>query len=116
MEILQTTYIDTDIQFLQEVAGNFMSFAAPHPIASIYDIHGSASMDTERDQNSFILLKKNKYSDVVEVTDKVLDFFSQQNNGSKLPLVNGDLIVLTAVDRVDGAKYLLASFHGDTNG
>ena len=34
----------------------------------------------------------------------------------KLPVVNRDLVVLIAVDALDGSKYLLASFHGDTNG
>jgi len=116
VEILQTTYADADIQFLQEVAGNFLSFAGKHPISSLYDIHQSASMDTERDQNSYILLKKGRYSEVTEVTAKVLDFSAARNNGTKLPLVNGDLLVLAAVDASDKVKYLLASFHGDTNG
>jgi hypothetical protein len=116
VEILQTVYSDSDIQFLQEVAGNFRSFAAQHPISSLFDIHQSASMDTERDQNSYILLKKGRYKDIVEVTDKVVSFSAERNNGTKLPLVNGDLLVLVAVDAVDNTKYLLASFHGDTNG
>eukprot|EP01032_Pedospumella_encystans_P014799 gene14799-16970_t len=116
VEILQTTYADMDIQFLQEVAGNFLSFAAKHPIASLYDIHQSASMDTERDQNSYILLKKGRYKEVTEMTDKVVSFAVERNNGTKLPLVNGDLLVLVAVDATDNTRYLLASFHGDTNG
>jgi hypothetical protein len=116
VEILQTTYGDADVQFLQEVAGNFRSFAAPQEIGRAFDIYQSESMDTERDQNSFILLKKGKFTDVVELTAKVNEFYSQQHSGEKLPLVNGDLIVLMATDATDGAKYLLASFHGDTNG
>eukprot|EP00286_Rhodomonas_abbreviata_P023799 CAMPEP_0181296048 /NCGR_PEP_ID=MMETSP1101-20121128/4483_1 /TAXON_ID=46948 /ORGANISM="Rhodomonas abbreviata, Strain Caron Lab Isolate" /LENGTH=593 /DNA_ID=CAMNT_0023400861 /DNA_START=84 /DNA_END=1865 /DNA_ORIENTATION=- len=116
VEILQTTYADADVQFLQEMAGDFMSFAKKQPIYELFDVYQSASMDPDRDQNSFILLKKGKYTDVVEVTDKVFALFSQQNDGSKLPAANGDLLVLLATDALDGAKYLLASFHGDTNG
>lgn len=116
VEILQTTYGSTDIQFLQEMAGNFLSFATTRPIAQMYDIYQSASMDTERDQNSFILLRKGRFGEVVEVTDKVLAYYEAQNAGAKLPVVNGDLLVVTAVDLVSQAKYLLASFHGDTNG
>jgi hypothetical protein len=115
VEILGSTYSDADIQFLQEVAGNFKTFTKDKAIAAQFDVHQSESMDTERDQNSYILLRKLKYKDVVEVTTAVQDHYSQHNNGTKLPLVNGDLLVLIATD-VDGTKYILASFHGDTNG
>ena len=110
LEILQTTYADADIQFLQEVAGNFLKFSSSHPIAKIFDVYQSASMDPERDQNSFILLKKNRFVDVEEVTDKVMSFYP------KLPVVAGDLLVIAATAAIDGAKYGLVSFHGDTNG
>jgi hypothetical protein len=116
VEILQTTYGNADIQFLQEVAGNFLKFTAGRPIVDAFDIYQSASMDPERDQNSYILLKKRRYVEVTEVTDGVLRYYEAQNNGTKLPVVDGDLLVLAATDAVDGAKYVLASFHGDTNG
>lgn len=116
IEILQTTYADADIQFLQEVAGNFLKFTQGHPIAETFDIYQSASMDPERDQNSFILLKKRRYVEVSEATDAVLRYYQTQTNGTKLPVVDGDLLVLLATDALDGAKYVLASFHGDTNG
>jgi len=116
VEILGSTYADADIQFLQEVAGNFKTFTANKAITGQFDVHQSGSMDTERDQNSYILLRKQKYTDVTEVTDQVQDFFTKSNNGSKLPLVNGDLLVLLVTDVADGTNYLLASFHGDTNG
>lgn len=116
VEILQTTYGDSDIVFLQEVAGNFPSFAKAHEVATLFDIHGAASMDADRDQNSFILLKNGKYRDIVEVTDQVIALHAKENNDAKLPVVNGDLVVLVVVNDNDGSKYLLASFHGDTNG
>lgn len=70
-------------------------------------------MDTDRDQNSFILLKKGRFSDMVDETKEVMSEFSAD---TQVPVVAGDLFVLSAVDRRDGQKYLFASFHGDTNG
>lgn len=126
VEILQNTYGDADVQFLQEVAGNFPAFTEPLSLSrTLFDVHQTASMDTERDQNSYILLKKGKYSNVVEITDKVVEYYAERqqqqiNNGSKqaatLPVANGDLIVLIATDNTDNTKYMFASFHGDTNG
>ena len=70
-------------------------------------------MDADRDQNSFILLKKDIFREVKEVTNDVL---KELDTSKDVPLAKGDLLALTAVDAEDGTKYLLASFHGDTNG
>lgn len=75
-------------------------------------------MDADRDQNSFILLRRGKFKDVREVTSEVMDELKASlGNKIKAPVMNGDLLVLTATS-ADGnpTKYLLASFHGDTNG
>lgn len=116
IEILQTTYANADVQFLQEVAGNFLKYTAAHPIAMLFDIHQSSSMDPERDQNSFVLLRRGRYVEVTEVTQDVLRYYREQHAGALLPVVDGDLLVLAATDAQDGAKYIFASFHGDTNG
>jgi len=121
VDILATTYGHADILFLQEVAGNFPTFAIMKQISKLFHIYQASNMDTERDQNSFILLKKGKYRDVKDVTEDVISFYTEMNQSdnstsSKLPVVNGDLIAITAVDQRDSTKYLLASFHGDTNG
>jgi len=113
IEILQATYGYADIQFLQEVAGSFADAAKKKPLSSIFNIYYPSEMDADRDQNSFILLKKDRFKDVVEVTSSVL----KELDGSKdVPLAKGDLLALTCTDAEDGTKYLLASFHGDTNG
>ena len=70
-------------------------------------------MDHDRDQNSMILLKKGRFTDAVDETAEVMNEFPKD---LKVPIVNGDLFVLSATDKVDGQKYLFASFHGDTNG
>ena len=38
------------------------------------------------------------------------------SSGKPAPVAPGDLLVITAVKKLSGQKYLLASFHGDTNG
>jgi hypothetical protein len=74
-------------------------------------------MDDDRDQNSFILLKKHMFRDVHEVTEAVLtELANLSQKGKPAPVMKGDLLALTAIDASDQTKYLLASFHGDTNG
>lgn len=112
MEILETTYNDQDIIFLQEVAGAFARAVQSKPLINYYDVYYPKVMDDDRDQNSFILLKKGKYTDIKEVTENVLD----EIKGTSAPIAKGDLLAMTVVDNTDNKKYLLGSFHGDTNG
>ena len=113
IEILQTSYANTDIQFLQEVASSFAETAKKTDLLSMFDVISPISMDPDRDQNSFILLKKGIFQDIVEVTADVL---AELGTSKKVPIANGDLIAVTAIKVDDGSRYLLASFHGDTNG
>ena len=46
----------------------------------------------------------------------MINEYKKTNNQSKLPIVNGDLIAIIVIDLIDNVKYILASFHGDTNG
>lgn len=58
-----------------------------------------------------------QYRDVRDVTEELLSSVTELNSSSvALPVVNGDLVAILATDARDGTKYLLASFHGDTNG
>lgn len=117
IEILEKTYVDADIQFLQEVAGSFGTACANHKIGTEYfDVYSPAEMDSDRDQNSFILLKKEKFINVVELTSEALAELAALPSKKPAPVAIGDLLVLSATDGMDGTKYLLASFHGDTNG
>ena len=124
IEILTTTYKDYDMQFLQEVGSAFIKSASKNEhVLSLFDVHVPIKLDTKRDQNSVILLGKNKYQSVTEVTDKVIALYNSKNADSKLPVADGDLFAIT-VEKLDSTdnqlrnygKYLLASFHGDTNG
>ena len=112
-QILQTTYATADIQFLQEVASSYADAISKKPLANIYDVYYPATMDADRDQNSYILLKKKKFKDVLEVTSNIL---KQLDSSKDTPVSNGDLMALTATDVEDGTKYIFVSFHGDTNG
>jgi hypothetical protein len=134
LNILLNSYNDSNVVFLQEVAGTF--FAAYQQLQhqqskkldadterfraflSSYEIVSSSLMDYDRDQNSFILLKKDQFVEIKEVTPQVLTILNEmyKEKNSKNPVVNGDLLVLTAIDRRDNNRYLFASFHGDTNG
>jgi hypothetical protein len=113
IQILQTSYATADVQFLQEVASSFGDAVEKRPLANIFDIYYPAVMDSKRDQNSFILLKKGKFNEVTDVTSRIL---KKADHSHPVPVMDGDLLVLTAIDAVDGARYIFASFHGDTNG
>jgi hypothetical protein len=76
-------------------------------VSQLFDVHFPEDLDSDRDQNSLILLKKGAFANVVEVTRGV----------AAVGQSKGDLFVVTAdATAGDGTLYLLASFHGDTNG
>eukprot|EP01031_Cornospumella_fuschlensis_P038453 gene38453-46735_t len=117
LEILQSKYSDMEVVFLQEVASSFANTIRRHALGNMYDVHMPVDIDAERDQNSFILLKKGRYVDVKEVTKEVIALLPSGNGShSKVPLAKGDLLVLLAEDTLDKTSYIFASFHGDTNG
>jgi hypothetical protein len=114
VEILETSYSDSDVIFLQEVAGSFPTVIKSSPLSGFYNLYQPSNLDADRDQNSFILLRKERFTGVVEVTKSVMNSFS--NSSKKVPVENGDLLVVLATDVVSNSKYIFASFHGDTNG
>lgn len=115
LDILETTYNNQDIVFLQEVAGSFKGKAQRQKLGTMfYDIHSPADIDGDRDQNSFILLKKDRYVEVREVTEAVLGVLRKEY--PKAPVAKGDVFAVTVRDSITGHPFLLASFHGDTNG
>ena len=119
VEILETTYKDYDVQFLQEAAAEFVDEANAAPLGMAqFDVHFPEKLDGDRNQNSLILLKKGEFTDVKEITDSVLSSFkpAADSRGKAVPLDNGDLFAVVATGAADGTEYLFASFHGDTNG
>ena len=115
LEILETTYREQDVVFLQEVASSFKAKAQEHQLGSTYfDVMSPGDIDGDRDQNSYILLKKGRFSSFQEVTEAVLETLALDN--PKAPVVKGDMFAMTAQDSMTGEHMLFASFHGDTNG
>jgi len=111
--ILASTYSDASIVFLQESAGVFVNKAEEHTeISNRYMVARLGAPDTKRDQNSVILLRRAYFREetLLEHTASVMRTFDKS-----VPVATGDLLVIAVEDNL-GRKYLLASFHGDTNG
>lgn len=115
-EILETPlYNDLDIVFLQESSMTFAHVAEARALGtSDYDIYAPREVDPSRDQNSLILLRKERWSEPIDVTADVRTILLEKDGSS--PIALGDLCVYQATRLLDGKKYILASFHGDTNG
>uniref|UniRef100_A0A6U1J5H5 Endonuclease/exonuclease/phosphatase domain-containing protein n=1 Tax=Tetraselmis chuii TaxID=63592 RepID=A0A6U1J5H5_9CHLO len=73
-----------------------------------------AQMDTKRNQNSVILLAKEPFATetAVEVTDAVV---AELPSDQSVPVAPGDICAYKVASK-KGNHYMLASFHGDTNG
>ena len=100
LEILERTYGDADVLFVQEAASAFVKTASAS-LGDKYHILAPSSMDPKRDQNSLVLVKKGFGAfEEVDVLSSLSD----------APVAAGDLLV------VQNDDYVLASFHGDTNG
>eukprot|EP00908_Phaeocystis_cordata_P018682 Transcript_30145.p1 GENE.Transcript_30145~~Transcript_30145.p1 ORF type:complete len:442 (-),score=245.97 Transcript_30145:935-2260(-) len=112
LQIMTQTYADADVIFLQEVSGDFIRKAKRNELSTRYLIVHCASLDASRDQNSLLLLSK-RYFDAASVVELTGDAMGALDKAA--PVAAGDLILVSCAD-LRGRKYLLASFHGDTNG
>mmetsp|Transcript_16733 Transcript_16733/g.45899 ORF Transcript_16733/g.45899 Transcript_16733/m.45899 type:complete len:514 (-) Transcript_16733:133-1674(-) len=114
LEILKSTYIDSDIITLQEVSSSFIDQARASKLGKMFHIVAPAELDAVRDQNSVIFLKKELFPSGpgVEITKLVEEAFPK---GAKVPVASGDILAITATNKF-GLNLVVASFHGDTNG
>jgi len=101
LEILQTTYRDADVVFLQE-AGNQLLDMLRDTYKSTHELVLPRNYNKKRNQNSVMLLRK----DLVSSTQEYLI----PEDGWE----SGDLLVVKT--KVAGVDFTLGSFHGDTNG
>jgi len=117
IEILTLAYHDSDIIFLQEVSGAFVSKAKETELGKRYAILVPEKMDSARDQNSAILIRTDLFNQntIKEVTSEVSLLLTPSESKRDVPVADGDIFVVEIEDG-DGQTYLLASFHGDTNG
>eukprot|EP00542_Grammatophora_oceanica_P011988 CAMPEP_0194027176 /NCGR_PEP_ID=MMETSP0009_2-20130614/1366_1 /TAXON_ID=210454 /ORGANISM="Grammatophora oceanica, Strain CCMP 410" /LENGTH=623 /DNA_ID=CAMNT_0038666143 /DNA_START=116 /DNA_END=1987 /DNA_ORIENTATION=+ len=114
LSILETTYIDSDIITLQEVSSSFIDQARSSKLGDAFHIVAPADLDAVRDQNSVIFLSKDSFPGGAssEVTSAVEAAFPP---GEKVPVAKGDILAITTTN-TDGVPFVVASFHGDTNG
>mmetsp|Transcript_43765 Transcript_43765/g.138318 ORF Transcript_43765/g.138318 Transcript_43765/m.138318 type:complete len:949 (-) Transcript_43765:52-2898(-) len=107
LSILKNTYSDVDVFFIQEAAAGFVD-AAKQVMGRKYMVMRPYLLDGFRNQNSIILASREFF--VEGSTEHVI----RLAGGGKW-IAPGDLCAMT-MKGVDGFRYLLASFHGDTNG
>lgn len=112
LSILKNSYGDADIIMLQEVSGAFIDYARRE--LPKYHVVPPEALDAVRDQNSAILLNKKTFPNGhgTEITSLIERAFP---TGEQVPVATGDILAITAVDAGD-IPYVIASFHGDTNG
>lgn len=102
---------DADIICMQEAAGLFLSALTNSDLSKTFHILSPEKMCAKRDQNSIILVRKDRFDNtgVIELTNLVSD---EMKDGG---LADGDLFVVSLKD-FEQNKFYLTSFHGDTNG
>eukprot|EP00928_Gymnodinium_smaydae_P013467 TRINITY_DN14908_c0_g2_i1.p1 TRINITY_DN14908_c0_g2~~TRINITY_DN14908_c0_g2_i1.p1 ORF type:complete len:530 (+),score=123.04 TRINITY_DN14908_c0_g2_i1:136-1725(+) len=116
LKILEDQYSDADVIFLQECAAAFTSaIRGSDVLASRFLLLAPAELDAKRDQNSLILASRRRFrvEAAEEITSQVYSFITGTG------LATGDLCAMRvppAQDDPDQTPYLLASFHGDTDG
>lgn len=111
--ILDETYYSAKVVFIQEAAAAFVDRVLAHPsLSNRYMVLHPPQLDGKRDQNSIILADKSSF-DEDSATDITPEILAGVTNWPTAP---GDLVAVSVKCRHDGRKYLLASFHGDTNG
>jgi len=114
LAILNNVYGESDVITLQEVSSAFIYMAAASELGKRYHVVAPGDIDSARDQNSVIFLKKETFPAGAssEISKLVEESFPA---GVKVPVAKGDILAVTATDK-DGLNYVIASFHGDTNG
>eukprot|EP00192_Tetraselmis_astigmatica_P006288 CAMPEP_0117670250 /NCGR_PEP_ID=MMETSP0804-20121206/12632_1 /TAXON_ID=1074897 /ORGANISM="Tetraselmis astigmatica, Strain CCMP880" /LENGTH=518 /DNA_ID=CAMNT_0005478495 /DNA_START=155 /DNA_END=1711 /DNA_ORIENTATION=- len=112
--ILENIYFDADIMFLQEVAAEWLRLFSASKMAKTFALLAPGQLDSKRNQNSVIVVRKELFAleSAEEVTKDVLEQLPKEAN---VPVAAGDLCAYTVTSK-KGNKWLLASFHGDTNG
>lgn len=107
---LQSVYGETDVIFLQEVR---TTMAVAATLSESY-ICAAPNPPSKADQNSIILLRKSRF-DASSVEDVTSDARALFPTDGAAKISDGDLLVIKVLD-ASGKKFLLASFHGDTDG
>ena len=105
-------YAGCDAIFLQEVAANFVPKLSSSALGATHHVLAPAKLDSARDQNSVILLKKATFPNATNIAE-VSDTVRAGLEGAGV--MDGDILAVTATD-AGGREYFVVSFHGDTDG
>ena len=112
VDILADTYGASDAMFLQEVSeGAIAEIARNVELSKSFTVVRPEGFDAERNQNSVLLLRRGVWGEPSELTTEVL-----AKMGTSSGVSRGDLLAVSAVHKPSQTPFLLASFHGDTNG
>jgi len=108
--ILEQRYSESDVIFLQETSVKFLETFRSHALADKYFVVVPEAFDSERNQNSIVLLSKDIFSEdsVEEVTATIIATAGDTVSG-------GDMVAFTCNDK-HGTPFLAVSYHGDTAG
>ena len=113
IRILEHTYSDYDLICLQEVSNMFLSeLHDSKTLSANFDLILPPKLN-RRDQNSVLLLQKSRFSEhkPCDLTKVVMEeILLVVGEDGKSPVGDGDVIA------VQVGSFMVASFHGDTNG
>ena len=110
--IIHQSYQDIDVFFIQEAAAILVErIREHHELNMKFLMLVPQDLDGQRNQNSFILVDRKRFVEgsARDVTNDI------QSILEGAWVTAGDLFVMSIEDRT-GVKWLLASFHGDSNG
>ena len=114
VQILEQTYADSDVIFLQEVGPSLVKNLRELSLfRNRFTLITPERFDNDRSQNSVMLLRDDVWGGHEEVTHTVLSSGDAKRVGGVSP---GDLLAVSVTHKPTGETYLLASFHGDTDG
>ena len=111
IQVIQQSYSDAHVLFLQEVRCSTMTTTLPAVFDRQYEVICPAK-PSKADQNSVILLSTERFGSVTDLTVEALGHVP--SGGASI--ADGDLLVVSAMDKISGQTVLFASFHGDTDG
>jgi len=112
-DILANVYGGSDIITLQEVSSSFIFDVRDSSLGESFHVIAPEALDPSRDQNSVIMLKKTTFptGSIKEITSEVKEAFESAD----VPVADGDILAITTKIQ-GGTPFVVASFHGDTNG
>lgn len=102
-----------DVIFLQETLVTFEEYLRQSPFAESHYVMQTQRLDGQRDQNSIILLLKDAFDDIHEVTETILMNFPASESNT---LASGDMIAVSALHKPSDDRLCMISFHADTDG